>query len=69
MWRQDVPRSAELHGHIPGAVHVSGFTLGGIRPGPEMPEPEAFARLVGAIGIDESTPGRIGPPDLLGPRG
>ena len=43
-------------GHIPGAVHLNGFTLGGVRPGPEMPEPEAFAHLVGALGIDESTP-------------
>ena len=43
-------------GHIPGAVHISGFALGGIRPGPEMPEPEAFAQLVGALGIDERTP-------------
>ena len=43
-------------GHIPGAVHISGFTLGGIRPESEMPEPEAFARLVGALGIDERTP-------------
>ncbi len=43
-------------GHIPGAVHISGFTLGGIRPEPQMPEPEAFARLVGALGIDERTP-------------
>ena len=42
-------------GHIPGAVHLSGFSLGGIRPGPEMPEPEAFAGLVGALGIDEHT--------------
>jgi thiosulfate/3-mercaptopyruvate sulfurtransferase len=43
-------------GHIPGAVLISGFTLGGIRPEPEMPEPEAFAHLVGALGIDERTP-------------
>lgn len=43
-------------GHIPGAVQISGFSLGGIRPGPEMPEPEAFARLVGQLGIDETTP-------------
>ena len=43
-------------GHLPGAVHISGFALGGIRPGPEMPEPEAFAQLVGALGIDERTP-------------
>ena len=43
-------------GHIPGAVHISGFALGGIRPGPEMPEPEVFAQLVGALGIDERTP-------------
>jgi len=43
-------------GHIPGAVHLDGYTLGGLRTGPEMPEPEAFARLVGALGIDERTP-------------
>ena len=43
-------------GHILGAVHISGFSLGGIRPEPEMPEPAAFARLVGALGIDERTP-------------
>ncbi len=42
-------------GHIPGAVHLNGFTLGGVRPGPEMPEPAAFAGLVGALGIDERT--------------
>ncbi len=42
-------------GHIPGAVNLQGFTLGGLRPGPEIPEPEAFAHLVGALGIDEST--------------
>ncbi len=42
-------------GHIPGAVHINGFSLGGIRPAPEMPEPEAFAHLVGALGIDERT--------------
>ncbi len=42
-------------GHIPGAVNLMGFTLGGLRPGPEMPEPEAFAHLVGALGIDQST--------------
>ena len=43
-------------GHIPGAVHLSGFSLGGLRAGPEMPEPEAFAQLVGSLGIDEHTP-------------
>ena len=43
-------------GHIPSAVHINGFSLGGIRPGPKMPEPEAFAHLVGALGVDESTP-------------
>ena len=26
-------------GHIPGAVHLNGFGLGGLRTGPEMPEP------------------------------
>ncbi len=43
-------------GHIPGAVHLDGYTLGGLRTGSEMPEPEAFAHLVGALGIDERTP-------------
>ncbi len=43
-------------GHIPGAVHLFGFSFGGLRPGPEMPDPEAFAHLVGALGIDERTP-------------
>ena len=43
-------------GHIPGAVHLNGFSLGGLRAGPEMPAPEAFADLVGALGIDELTP-------------
>lgn len=43
-------------GHIGGAVHVSGFSLGGIRGASEgMPQPEAFAQLVGALGIDEQT--------------
>ena len=42
-------------GHIPGAVHLDGYTLGGLRTGSEMPEPEAFARLVGSLGIDERT--------------
>ncbi|HJM89667.1 MAG TPA: rhodanese-like domain-containing protein [Dehalococcoidia bacterium] len=43
-------------GHIPGAVHVGGFLLGGLRDGAEMPKPAAFAELIGALGIDESTP-------------
>ena len=42
-------------GHLPGAVHLSGFTLGGSRPGPEMPEVAVFAELVGDLGIDERT--------------
>jgi thiosulfate/3-mercaptopyruvate sulfurtransferase len=42
-------------GHIPGAVHLDGYTLGGLRTGSEMPEPEAFAHLAGALGIDEHT--------------
>ena len=42
-------------GHIPGAVHLNGFGLGGLRAGPEMPEPGAFAELAGAFGIDEHT--------------
>ena len=53
-------------GHIPGAVHLFGFSFGGLRTGPEMPDPEAFAHLVGALGIDERTPGVVydggGPP-------
>ena len=40
-------------GHIPGAVHLDGYTLNGLRTGSEMPEPEAFAHLVGTLGIDE----------------
>ncbi len=42
-------------GHIPGAVHLDGWSLGGLRTGSEMPEPEAFAHLIGALGIDEHT--------------
>lgn len=38
-------------GHIPGAVSISGFSLGGI----QNAEPEAFAKRVGALGIDEHT--------------
>ncbi len=26
-------------GHIPGAVHLDGYTLGGLRAGSEMPDP------------------------------
>ena len=42
-------------GHIPGAVHLDGYTLGGLRTGSGMPEPEAFAHRVEALGIDEHT--------------
>ena len=42
-------------GHIPGAVHINGFTLGGLRTESELPKPEAFAHLVGTLGIDERT--------------
>ncbi len=42
-------------GHIPGAVHLDGWSFGGLRTGSEMPGPEAFAQLVGALGIDEHT--------------
>ena len=42
-------------GHIPGAVQLDGYTFGGLRTGSAMPEPEAFAHLVGALGIDEHT--------------
>ena len=42
-------------GHIPGAVHLDGYSIGGLRTGSEMPEREAFAHLVGALGIDEHT--------------
>ena len=42
-------------GHIPGAVHLDGYTLGGLRTGSEMPEPGAFADQVGTLGIDEHT--------------
>ncbi len=47
--------AAYAGGHLPGAVHLDGYTFGGLRTGSEMPEPEAFARLVGALGIDERT--------------
>ncbi len=47
--------AADADGHIPGAVHLDGYSLGGLRTGSGMPEPEAFARLVGALGIDERT--------------
>ncbi len=47
--------AAYASGHIPGAAHLDGYSLGGLRTGSEMPEPEAFARLVGALGIDERT--------------
>ncbi len=51
------PGGDYAHGHIPGAVNFNGFGLGGLaRPESEMPEHEAFANLVGAMGIDESTP-------------
>ncbi len=42
-------------GHIPGAVSVPGFTLGGIRSGPDMPGADAFAVLAGSLGIDNDT--------------
>lgn len=50
-------RSEEDYGkaHIPGAVSVPGFTLGGIRSGPEMPESDAFAILAGSLGVDNDT--------------
>ena len=50
-------RSVEdyANGHIPGAVHINGFTLGGLRSGSKMPKPEAFAHLVGTLEIDERT--------------
>ncbi len=39
-------------GHIDGAVYVSGFSLDGIRGASEgMPQPEAFAQMVGARGL------------------
>ncbi len=47
--------AASASDHIPGAVHLDGYSLAGLRTGSEMPEPEAFARLVGALGIDERT--------------
>ena len=49
------PDKDYARGHIPGAVHLDGYTLGGLRTGSEMPEPDAFAHLVGALGIDEHT--------------
>ncbi len=54
------------NGHISGAVHLNGFSLGGLRAGPEMPDPRAFAELVGSLGIDGSTPVVVyGASDLL----
>ena len=47
--------AAYAGGHIPGAVHLDGYTLGGLRPGSEMPGPEAFAQRVGSLGIDGRT--------------
>ena len=53
-------------GHIPGAVQMSGFSLG--KMGPDSSE--AFARRVGALGIDEQTPVVVydggGPSQLAG---
>ena len=43
-------------GHIPGAINISGFSLGRVLPGPDVTGPEGFAELVGPLGIDESTP-------------
>ena len=50
-------RSAEDYGkgHIPGAVNLVGFSLAGVRTGPEMPEPDAFATLAGSLGVDQDT--------------
>lgn len=49
-------RSADdfAEGHIPGAVNITGFSLGGVRTGPEMPEADDFAGLAGGLGIDET---------------
>lgn len=53
-------------GHIPGAVQLSGFSLGTI--GPEFAD--GFARRVGALGIDAETPVVVydggGPSQLAG---
>jgi thiosulfate/3-mercaptopyruvate sulfurtransferase len=40
-------------GHIPGAIHLAPG-IGGLRQGPGMPEPAAFAQLAGSFGIDEN---------------
>ena len=56
-------------GHIPGAVHLDGWSLGGLRTGSGMPEPEAFYHVVGALGIDEHTKVVVydaGPPPTAG---
>jgi thiosulfate/3-mercaptopyruvate sulfurtransferase len=50
------PEEAYGRGHIPGAVCMEGFTLGGVRKGTEMPDSEAFAALAGSLGIDNDTP-------------
>ncbi len=52
--------------HIPGAVHLSGFSLGTIGPDSAM----IFGRRVGLLGIDEGTPVIVydggGPSQLAG---
>ena len=51
------PDEDYARGHIPGAIHFSGFSLGGLeRPDADMPGPQAFADLAGPLGIDEHTP-------------
>jgi thiosulfate/3-mercaptopyruvate sulfurtransferase len=53
-------------GHIPGAVNISGFSLGTIGPDFAM----GFAERVGALGIDAQTPAVVydggGPSQLAG---
>ncbi len=60
-------------GHIPGAINLSGFSLGQIGPESEPPDPEGFAARVGALGIDEGTPVVVydggGPSQLAGMTG
>ena len=49
------PDKTYAAGHIFGVVHINGYTLGGLRLGSDMPEPEAFAELTGSLGIGETT--------------
>ena len=60
-------------GHIPGAINLSGFSLGQIGPESEPPDLEGLAARAGALGIDEGTPVVVydsgGPSQLAGMTG